>query len=206
MDRAGLVGDDGPTHNGPFDIAYLRAIPNITIMVPKDENELQNMLYTATLQNGPCALRYPRGNSVGVEIDNELRELEIGKGEVLRRGNDLLILGIGPILHDAISAADELKCNATIINARFAKPLDEELILAYSKKFRKIITLEEGVANGGFGSAVAELLEDRGINSNVRRIGVPDRFIEHGKPDIQKKLAGIDKESIKNAIAEMLKK
>jgi len=206
LDRAGLVGDDGPTHNGPFDIAYFRVIPNVTIMVPKDENELQHMLYTATLIKGPSTLRYPRGNGIGVGLDPELRKLEIGKGEVVREGNDLLILGVGPILYDAISAAEELKCKATIINARFVKPLDGNLILKYARKFKNIITLEEGTINGGFGSAVIELLEDNKIKSNVKRIGVPDKFIEHGKPDIQKKLAKIDKDSIKLAINEMLGK
>src|SRR3989344_998135 len=206
MDRAGLVGDDGPTHNGPFDIAYFRAIPNITIMVPKDENELQHMLYTATLLKGPAALRYPRGNGIGIRLDPEFRKLEIGKAEVMREGKDLLILGVGPILYDAINALEELKCNATIINARFVKPLDSELILKHAKKFKKIITLEEGTVSGGFGSAVAELLEDNGISAKVKRIGVPDQFIEFGKPDIQKKLAGIDRESIKRAIENILKK
>ncbi|MDP3765738.1 MAG: 1-deoxy-D-xylulose-5-phosphate synthase [Nanoarchaeota archaeon] len=206
LDRAGLVGDDGPTHNGPFDIAYFRAIPNVTIMVPKDENELQHMLYTATFIKGPSTLRYPRGSGIGVGLDPEFRKLEIGKGEIIREGNDLLILGVGPMLYDAIQAVEELKCNATIINARFVKPLDEELIIKYSKKIKSIITLEEATINGGFGSAVLELLEDKGIKANVKRIGVPDRFIEHGKPDIQKKLAGIDKESIKKVIIEMLSK
>ena len=204
MDRAGLVGDDGPTHNGPFDIAYFRAIPNITIMVPKDENELQHMLYTATLLKGPCALRYPRGNGIGVGLDAEFRKLEIGKGEVIKEGKDLLILGIGPILYDAMQAIEEIKCSATIINARFVKPIDEELILRYARKFRRIITLEEAAINGGFGSAILELLNKNGIKTNVKMIGIPDNFIEHGKPDIQKKLAGIDRESIKNTIAEML--
>jgi 1-deoxy-D-xylulose-5-phosphate synthase len=206
MDRAGLVGDDGPTHNGPFDIAYFRAIPNVTIMVPKDENELQHMLYTATLLKGPVALRYPRGNGIGIRLDPEFRKLEIGKAEVLKEGKDLLVLGVGPILYDAINAAEELKCSATVINARFVKPLDEEMILRYARKFKKIITLEEGTVNGGFGSAVIELLEGNNINSKVKRIGVPDKFIDFGKPDIQKKLAGIDKESIRKAILEILKK
>ncbi len=206
LDRAGLVGDDGPTHNGPFDIAYFRAIPNITIMVPKDENELQHMLYTATFINGPSCLRYPRGNGIGVGLDSEFRKLEVGKGEILRKGNDLLILGVGPILYDAISAVEEHKCNPTIINARFVKPLDEELILKYAKKIKNIITLEEATLNGGFGSAILELLQNKGIKANVKRIGIPDEFIEHGKPDIQKKIAGVDKESIKNAIINMLSK
>ena len=206
LDRAGLVGDDGPTHNGPFDIAYFRAIPNITIMIPKDENELQHMLYTATFIKGPSTLRYPRGSAIGVGLDAEFRKLEIGKGEVIREGNDLLIIGVGPILYDAIQAVEELKCNPTIINARFVKPIDEELILSYARKIKNIITLEEATINGGFGSAVVELLQDKGFKANVRRIGVPDKFIEHGKPDIQKKLAGIDKESIKRAISEILSK
>ncbi len=206
LDRAGLVGDDGPTHNGPFDIAYFRAIPNITIMVPKDENELQHMLYTATLHKGPVALRYPRGNGIGVGLDTEFKKLDIGKGEVMKEGNDLLIFGVGPILYDAIHAVEDMKCNATIINARFVKPLDETLILQYAKKIKKIITLEEATINGGFGSAVLELLEDNGIKADVKRIGIPDTFIEHGKPDIQKKLAGIDKDSIKKAISEILSK
>ena len=124
----------------------------------------------------------------------------------MKEGNDLLILGVGPILYDAMQALEELKCKPTIINARFVKPIDENLILKYAGKINNIITLEEGTINGGFGSAVLELLEDNGINVNVKRIGVPDKFIEHGKPDIQKKLAGIDKESIKITITEMLSK
>lgn len=206
MDRAGLVGDDGPTHNGPFDIAYFRAVPNVTIMVPKDENELQHMLYTATLLKGPCSIRYPRGTGIGVGLNPELRKLEIGKGEIIREGKDLLIIGVGPILYDSIQAIEELKCNATIINARFVKPLDEELILKYARKIKKIVTLEEGTVNGGFGSAVLELLERECIDNKIKIIGIPDKFIEHGKPDIQKKLAGIDKESIKTAINEILSK
>ncbi|MBI2650223.1 1-deoxy-D-xylulose-5-phosphate synthase [Candidatus Woesearchaeota archaeon] len=204
LDRAGLVGDDGPTHNGPFDIAYFRAIPNVTVMVPKNENELQHMLYTATLIDGPCTLRYPRGTGIGVGLDPELKKLEIGKGELIKEGDDLLILGVGPILYDAMHAAEELKIDAAIVNARFVKPLDEELILQHSKKIKNIITLEEGTINGGFGSAVLELLNKNGIKSNIKIVGVPDKFIEHGKPDIQKKLAGIDKESIKKVIIEIL--
>ncbi len=206
LDRAGLVGDDGPTHNGPFDIAYLRTIPNMTIMVPKDENELQHMLYTATMLKGPCAIRYPRGSGIGVGLDPEFEKLEIGKGEVLKEGNDLLILGVGPILYDAMQAVEELKCNATIVNARFAKPIDGKLILKHARRIKNIVTLEEGALNGGFGSAVLELLEDNGTKPDVKRIGIPDRFIEHGKQEMQKKLAGIDKEGVKRAINEMLSK
>jgi len=204
LDRAGLVGDDGPTHNGPFDIAYFRSVPNITVMIPKDENELQHMLYTATQHSGPVSIRYPRGNGIGVGLDPELRKLEIGKAEIMQEGNDVLILGVGPILYTAKEAVEELKCSATIINARYAKPLDKDLILQHAKKINKIITLEEGTVNGGFGSAILELLQEHKINANVKRIGVPDKFIEHGKPDIQKKLSGIDKDSIKLVIDEIL--
>ncbi len=203
LDRAGLVGDDGPTHNGPFDIAYFRSIPNMTVMVPKNENELQHMLYTATLLNGPCSLRYPRGGGIGVGLDHEFKKIEVGKGEIIREGSELLILGLGPILYDAVNTVDELKCDAAIINARFAKPLDSELILKYASKIKNIITIEEGTIAGGFGSAVLELLEDNGISANVKRIGIPDKFIEHAKPEIQKKLAGIDRESIKKVIGGM---
>ncbi|MBI2541752.1 1-deoxy-D-xylulose-5-phosphate synthase [Candidatus Woesearchaeota archaeon] len=206
LDRAGLVGDDGPTHNGPFDIAYFMPIPNVAIMVPKDENELQHMLYTATFMRRPCALRYPRGNGIGVGLDPEFRKLDIGKGEILKKGDELLILGVGPILYDAIQAAEELKCSATIINARFAKPLDESLILSHARKIKNIITLEEGTSKGGFGNAVLELLNKNGISPNLKIIGIPDSFIEHGKPDMQKKLAGIDLESIKRAISDMMDK
>ena len=205
LDRAGLVGDDGPTHNGPFDIAYLRVIPNITGMVPKDENELQHMLYTATFLDGPCAIRFPRGNGIGIGLDPEFHRIPVGKAEVLRNGNDLLIIGIGPIIYDAIQAAEELKIDSTIINARFVKPLDETLILEFASKIKKIITIEESSLNGGFGSSILELLQDNGINAKVNRIGIPDKFIEHGRPDIQKKLAGIDKESIKNSIQKMMR-
>src|SRR3989338_9137508 len=149
LDRAGLVGDDGPTHNGPFDIAYMRIVPNMTVMVPKDENELQHMLYTATLMNSPVSLRYPRGNVVGVGLDHEFSKIEVGKAEVLRQGTELLIIGVGPILYEAIRAVDELKCSATIINARFVKPLDKDLILEFAGKFDKIITLEEATIKGG---------------------------------------------------------
>ena len=206
MDRAGLVGDDGPTHAGIFDIVYLRSIPNMTVMVPKNENELQHMLYTATFINGPSALRYPRGAGAGIKLDSEFKKIEIGTAEVLKEGNDILIIGVGPILYDAIDAVSELKCSVAIINARFVKPLDSNLILKYSKKINKIITLEEGTVVGGFGSAVIELLSDNGIKADVKRIGIPDKFIEHGKQSIQKKIAGIDKESIKKAISEIIGK
>ncbi len=206
LDRAGLVGDDGPTHNGPFDISYLRLIPNMTVMVPKDENELGHMLYTATYVNGPSSIRYPRGSGIGIGKDDALVKIPIGKAEVMKKGKDILIIGIGPILYEAMEAANEAKADATIINARFVKPLDEGLILSEAKKHSHIITIEEGASAGGFGSAVSELLARKRISTPLTILGVPDRFIEHGKPTIQKQLAGIDRESIKNAISHSLKK
>ncbi len=201
LDRAGLVGDDGPTHNGPFDIAYLRMVPNMTVMVPKDENELGHMLYTASFIEGPSSLRYPRGNGLGIKIDESLQRLEIGKAEVMQKGKGLLIIGVGPMLYDAIAAVKELGVPATVVNARFVKPMDENLILVEAKQHGHILTLEEGQIAGGFGSAVLELLNSHNIKTPVTMVGIPDMFVEHGKPAIQKKLVGIDKESIKNTIA-----
>ncbi|MBU0573538.1 MAG: 1-deoxy-D-xylulose-5-phosphate synthase [Candidatus Margulisiibacteriota bacterium] len=174
LDRAGIVGEDGATHNGIFDLAYLRTIPNMTIMAPKDENEFQHMLYTAVNHNGPIAIRYPRGKGPGVVMDKEFKKIEIGKGEVVKRNGSTLIIAIGSM------AAEAKKCDATVINARFVKPLDEKLILEEAKKADRIITVEEGTLSGGFGSAVAELLEDNQVVKPLLRIGLPDEFIEHG--------------------------
>ncbi len=201
LDRGGLVGDDGPTHNGPFDIAYLRMIPHMTVMVPKDENELRHMLHTAATLKGPSSIRYPRGNGLGVALDQSLHALEVGKGEVMQKGKGLLIIGVGPMLYDAAAAVKEIGVPATIINARFVKPLDEELLLKEALQHGHILTLEEGQLAGGFGSAILELLNAHDVKVPVTMIGIPDMFIEHGKPSIQKKLAGIDRESIKNAIS-----
>ncbi|HYE74417.1 MAG TPA: 1-deoxy-D-xylulose-5-phosphate synthase, partial [Blastocatellia bacterium] len=202
LDRAGLVGDDGPTHNGPFDIAYLRIIPNMTIMVPKDENELGHMVKTAAMHDGPSSIRYPRGNGLGKAIE-PLRALEIGKAEILQKERGLLIVGVGPMLYDAQQAAKELNVPATIINARFVKPLDEELIIKEVKQHGHILTLEEGQLAGGFGSSILELLNAYDLKIPVTTIAIADEFIEHGKPAIQKQLAGIDKDSIKKTIAEI---
>jgi 1-deoxy-D-xylulose-5-phosphate synthase len=203
LDRSGVVGDDGPTHNGPFDIAYLRMIPNMTVMVPKDENELGHMLYTASFIEGPSSLRYPRGNGLGVPLEQSLKKLEIGKAEVMQRGRGLLIIGVGPILYDAVAAIKELGVSATVVNARFVKPMDEELILKEARQHGHILTVEEAQVKGGFGSAVLELLNVHEVRTLVTMVGIPDQFIEHGKPAIQKKLAGIDKEAIKTTIASI---
>lgn len=188
LDRAGLVGDDGPTHHGVFDIAFLRNIPNLVIMSPKDENELQHMLNTSIHHPGPVAVRYPRGAGEGVVMDQELQCLPIGKGEVLRQGEDVLLLAVGNMVGEAMKAAENLAAAgiaATVINARYVKPLDEELILTYARTIRNIITIEEHVLMGGFGSAVLELLESAGLSDvRIKRMGIPDSFVEHGKLNI----------------------
>ncbi len=185
MDRAGLVGDDGKTHQGMFDISYLRCLPNLVLMAPKDENELQHMAYTAcNYSHGPIAFRFPRGAGYGVKMDSEFKALPIGKGEVLREGKDLALVAIGAEVYPALEAAQLLSekgIEAAVINARFVKPLDEELLVDTALRYRRIVTVEEAALVGGFGSAVMELYEQKELkNVEVHRIGVPDRFIDHG--------------------------
>ncbi|OAQ21336.1 1-deoxy-D-xylulose-5-phosphate synthase [Thermosulfurimonas dismutans] len=199
IDRGGIVGEDGPTHQGQFDLSYLRLIPNMTIMAPKDENELQHMLYTALSLPGPVAVRYPRGTGVGVPLDQEFREIPLGKAEVLREGKELLILAIGNMVSPALEAAKRLSkegIESTVVNARFAKPLDEELICDLASEIGQVITVEENTLFGGFGSAVAECLSDHGIKTNLKRLGLPDKFIEHGAPAILREKYGLTSENI----------
>ncbi|MBW4613417.1 MAG: 1-deoxy-D-xylulose-5-phosphate synthase [Desmonostoc vinosum HA7617-LM4] len=191
LDRAGIVGSDGPTHQGMYDIAYLRCIPNMVLMAPKDEAELQRMIVTGVNHtSGPIAMRYPRGNGYGVPLMEEGWEpLEIGKGEILRTGDDVLIVGYGTMVYPGMQAAEILSehgIEATFINARFAKPLDTELILPLAKKIGRVITLEEGCVMGGFGSAVAEALLDADVVVPIKRIGVPDVLVDHATPDESK--------------------
>jgi 1-deoxy-D-xylulose-5-phosphate synthase len=188
MDRAGVVGADGPTHQGMYDIAYLRCIPNMVIMAPKDEAELQRMLVTGVNHtDGPIAMRYPRGNGIGVPLMEEGWEpLPIGKGEILRNGDDLLLLGYGTMVYPALQVAEILSehgIEATVINARFVKPLDRELILPLAQRIGRVATLEEGCLMGGFGSAVAEALLDGNVLVPVKRFGVPDILVDHAKPE-----------------------
>ncbi|MFH1542486.1 MAG: 1-deoxy-D-xylulose-5-phosphate synthase [bacterium] len=178
LDRAGLVGEDGPTHHGMFDLAFLRSIPNLIVMAPKDENELQQMLYTASLQKGPVAIRYPRGSGPGVKLESEFKALEIGKAEIVyNNGSKVLIVAIGSMVYPAVEAAEQLD-SATVINARFVKPKDKALIIELAKLADQIITVEEGVLDGGFGSAITELLTESGINKPIKRLGLPAQFIE----------------------------
>lgn len=183
VDRAGIIGEDGETHQGLFDLSYLRNIPNMSIMAPANEAELQDMLSTALSYNdGPVAIRYPRDKVEGVEL-NELHRLPWGRGELLRQGEDLLIIAAGTIVNTAVTAAEQLfwhGLKVAVINARFVKPLDEELILKWAQKCRRIITIEENVLAGGFGSGILELFEKRGICLPVKRLGIDDQFIGHG--------------------------
>jgi len=210
LDRGGFVGSDGPTHHGLFDFAYLRSIPNITVMAPKDENELQHMLKAAVESGRPVSIRYPRGRGVGVAIDDLPVSLEIGKGEIVFNGEDakLAIMAIGSTVYPAIAAAGKLKdkgIHVMVINARFVKPLDEELLCDTAKSLRRIITVEENVLMGGFGSAVLELLEEKGIRDvSVKRLGIKDEFVEHASQSELRRMCGIDEEGIIEAVQRMM--
>ncbi|MEK6712942.1 MAG: 1-deoxy-D-xylulose-5-phosphate synthase [Nitrospirota bacterium] len=209
IDRAGVVGEDGPTHHGTFDINYLRHIPNIILMAPKDEDELQHMLYTSTNYNGPSALRYPRGSGVGVELKSRFTPIEIGKGEIILEGSDVAIIALGNMVYKSIEAAGILKksgIDAAVANARFAKPVDEDMILELAYKCGYIVTVEDGALSGGFGSAVLETLEKHGVsNIHVRRIGLPDKFIEHGAIKELHKMYGLDAAGIAKEVSSFVK-
>jgi 1-deoxy-D-xylulose-5-phosphate synthase len=206
LDRAGIVGEDGETHQGLFDLSYLRHLPNLVLMAPKDENELRDMLFTAVEHPGPVALRYPRGRGLGVAFSSTLSKVPIGKAEVLREGQDLLILALGACVHPALEAARELDkqgYSATVVNVRFVKPLDESLILNLAAQHGRVLTVEENVVAGGFGSAVLELLADHDLfGVAVKRLGIPDVFVEHGTQEVLRKKYELDAAGIlKNALA-----
>jgi 1-deoxy-D-xylulose-5-phosphate synthase len=209
IDRAGVVGSDGPTHHGVFDLSYLRHLPGMTLMAPKDENELQHMLHTAIHHNGPIAVRYPRGNGYGVAMDQELKQLPIGKGEILMEGDTAAIFAIGTMVYPSIKAAEILAQEGlyiTVVNARFIKPLDRELIMAVTAKCRLIFTVEENVLQGGFGSALLELLEEIKVYDMITtRIGFPDSYIEQGEQAELKALHGLDAEGIASRIRSVIK-
>jgi 1-deoxy-D-xylulose-5-phosphate synthase len=192
VDRAGIVGADGETHQGLFDISFLRIVPNFTLMAPKDENELQHMLYTAhKLNEGPVSIRYPRGEGIGVALESEFKFIEKGKAEIVKDGDDIAIFAVGSLVYDALEAADELNnkgINSAVINIRYLKPLDEEILLKYAKKTKCIITVEENVLAGGFGSSVMEILSENEFDDVIiRSVGIKDVFVEHGKPAELKK-------------------
>jgi 1-deoxy-D-xylulose-5-phosphate synthase len=209
MDRAGIVGADGPTHHGLLDIAYLRGYPNIALMAPKDEAEMRDMLLTAIEHEAPTAIRYPRGNGFGVDISEAPKVLEIGKAEILRDGGDVAILAYGSMVYPAMEAAKNLEkdgVHATLVNARFVKPLDNELILALAETKRVIVTVEEAYLAGGFGSAVMELLEENNLLDRVKvvRMGVPDRIITHGDPKLLLAKYGLDADGIYTRVLETI--
>lgn len=209
MDRAGLVGDDGPTHHGAFDFSYLRHLPGIVVMAPKDENELRHLLKTGIYSGLPVALRYPRGPGYGVQLDRDVKALEIGTGEQLLDGTDVTIIAVGATVYPALQAAEALRLkgvSAGVVNARFIKPLDEELILTVARRTGRVVTVEENALQGGFGSAVLELLHDRNLQDvKVRRLGLPDRYIEQGSQAQLRKDVGIDAEGITLSILEFMK-
>jgi len=200
LDRAGLVGDDGPTHHGVFDISYLRIIPNMVIMAPKDEDELQDMLYSAIEHDGPISIRYPRGEVLGVPLKKMPVKIDIGKGEILKDGHNLAIMAIGNMVKPALDAGvilEEHGISTRVINMRFAKPLDEKLILDTVMECKNIITIEDNVLDGGMGSAIIEFLERKSIDDiKVSRMGIPNKFIEAGNNNLLYKHCGMDKEGI----------
>ena len=204
LDRAGLVGEDGPTHHGAFDLAALRTVPNLTIASPMDECELRRLMYTAQLPDkGPFVIRYPRGNGSVVDWRCPFEEIKIGTGRKLKDGEDLAVITLGPI---GIDAAQAIGDNPAVAHydLRFLKPLDEDLLDEIGRRYHKIITIENGVRAGGMGSAVLEWMSDHGYQPHIKRLGLPDKFVEHGKVSELQAIVGIDKESIKNAISQML--
>jgi 1-deoxy-D-xylulose-5-phosphate synthase len=208
IDRGGIVGEDGSTHHGLFDLSYLRSLPNMVIMAPADENDLRSMLATALLHDGPIAFRYPRGSAMGGPLEKTVEPLELGKGKVLQEGDDILMLAIGKSVGDALEARETLKgqgITATVVNCRFVKPLDVDLICSLATRIPRVITIEENVRHGGFGSAVLEALSDEGLTGvQVERIGVADTFVEHGPQKLLRSLYGIDPPAIVKAAERLM--
>jgi len=207
IDRGGLVGEDGPTHHGNLDITYLRSLPNITVMAPKDENELQHMIYTALQQPGPVAIRYPRGKGLGVPLDSEYQTIPVGQTEKLKQGTDLMILALGNTVQPSLEAAQALETeeiSACVVNCRFVKPLDKE-IAKIAESTGKVLVVEENSRQGGLGGAVLELFNDLGLtNIQIKRIGLPDKFVEHGPSTILRKKYGLDSAGILKAARGMI--
>ncbi|HEY3859496.1 MAG TPA: 1-deoxy-D-xylulose-5-phosphate synthase [Gammaproteobacteria bacterium] len=200
IDRAGVVGPDGPTHSGSFDLSYMRCVPNLVLMAPADENECRQMLYTGMTLDHPAAVRYPRGRGTGVKIESEMRALPVGKAEVRRRGKKLAILGFGALVESARAAADAM--DATLVNMRFVKPLDTALLLELAASHQALVTLEDNSVAGGAGSAVNEFLAARGVEIPVLNLGLPDVFLEHGSREECLAMAGLHPEGIKKSIGE----
>lgn len=209
MDRAGIVGEDGETHQGLFDISYMRHIPNLVFMAPKDENELRNMMHTALSLDCPTAVRFPRGKGEGVALDAEYSDLPIGKSEVLSEGSDLTIIAIGNTVYPSMKAAEALRLKGRsvgVVNARFIRPIDRDMILAVAAKTKKIMTVEENVLAGGFGSAVLEVLSDAGITDvTVKRLGVPDEYVLQATQAQIRRRLGLDAQGIEDSAGAFIK-
>jgi Deoxyxylulose-5-phosphate synthase len=211
LDRAGIVGADGATHQGLFDIAYMRCIPNLTVAAPRNEHELRNLMYTAQQDDmGAFVIRYPRGKGTTAEWHNTPVRIALGTGEKLKDGSDIAVLTIGTIANQARKAIEQIEReNADIgiahYDMRFIKPLDEKILHEVGKKFEKVITIEDGVIQGGFGSAVLEFFADNGYRVQTKRLGIPDTFVEHGTPDELYSMLGLDTEGIANSIREMIR-
>jgi len=209
MDRGGIVGEDGPTHHGLFDLSYLRSLPNMTVMAPMDEGELRDMLKTALDHSGPIAFRYPRGSGVGVPLDGQILPVAIGRAEVLTTGPDAAILAIGVTVMEALKAhklLEEQGFSVTVVNSRFVKPLDRELLVSLAQTMPLVVTVEENVIHGGFGSAVLECLSDEGAaGARVLRLGIGDSFVEHGPQQVLRAKYGIDATGIAAAVSDALR-
>jgi 1-deoxy-D-xylulose-5-phosphate synthase len=210
IDRGGLVAEDGTTHHGAFDYAYLRHVPNMVVMAPKDENELQHMVKTCLEHNGPISVRYPRGVSLGVNMDAAPQAIPVGKGELLKDGSDVAIIAIGVGVWPAVEAAKRLSeegISTAVVNGRFAKPLDQDLIVDVAKRVRYVVTVEEGSKIGGFGSGVLETLSDAGVtNVKTKVIGLPDWYIEQGPQDLLRERYGLTTEGIYQSVKELIGK
>jgi 1-deoxy-D-xylulose-5-phosphate synthase len=210
LDRAGLVGEDGPTHHGVFDLTFLRSLPNMVVMAPRDENELRRMILTALQHKGPVAFRYPRGPALGVPMDTGLTPIPLGKAKLLREGGDVLILAVGSSVAEALRANTLLAdrgVQAAVVDCRFVKPLDIDLISGLAARVPRIVTVEENVLQGGFGSAVLEALNESGTPYQwLHRIGIPDRFIEHGPQRVLRSKYGLDAAGVVQAVLNRLKR
>jgi 1-deoxy-D-xylulose-5-phosphate synthase len=207
LDRAGIVGADGATHQGFYDFSYFRSLPNVIMMAPKDENELQHMLRTALEFPGPAAVRFPRGTGIGVPLDPELKAVPVGEAELLCDGDDAAVVAIGTMAHEALEAASELNArgiSTAVLNARFVKPLDRERIVALARRCRALVTVEEHAGLGGFGAAVLEVLADAGVQVPTRCLAIPDRIVEHGNRGAICAELGLDAAGIARAVADLL--
>ena len=207
IDRGGLVGEDGPTHHGHFDITYLRNLPNMTVMAPKDENELRHMLFTALEHNGPVAIRYPRGVGIGIPLDEEYQKITIGEAEILREGKDLFIIALGSMVAPSMEAAELLEeegLSVGVANCRSVKPLDKRLV-DYSTAAGRVLVVEENIREGGLGGAILELFNDMGVGRDlvIKRLGLPDKFIEHGPVSLLREKCGLDKSGIAKTAREL---